>query len=438
MTSDTRGAPRGRRRLLVAALAGVALLAGAGTYVWLRAPVPEPPAVDLTGADPAAAAAVGAAREAVRRSPRSAAAWGKLGMVLIAHAFYPEANVCFAQAEQLDPREPRWPYYHGETLLHGDPDAAIPKLRQAAGIGGDGPAPRLKLAGVLVGQGRLDEAEAEYRRVLEDDPDDPWAQLGLGRVAQGRGRYADSVDPLSRAAASPGTEKTARLLLAEAHQRLGDGAAAAREAGLADAAPEPREWPDAWVDEVWQLQAGKQAALKRSQYLLSQGRLTEAVAVLRKTAQDYPDSDVTWLHLGKALADAGDLDAAEQALRAAVERAPDSAEARLELGVVLFRRENYREAAEWFRKAAAARPAYALAYYDLGHCLRQLGDRAGAIDAFRTALRCRPHFADAHTNLGDLLLQDGQADEARTHLRHAVELNPADERARKLLETLKR
>src|SRR5262249_45089069 len=154
------------------------------------------------------------------------------------------------------------------------------------------------------------------------------------RVAQARGRFADSVDPLRAASADPRTEKTARLLLAEARQRLGDGAAAAEEARRAHAPPEPRAWPHPRVGGVLQFQGGRKAALKRAQYLLNQGRLPEAIDLLRQTAHDYPDSESTWLLLGNALAGAGDVAGAERTLRTAVERAPDSAEAQIELGVV--------------------------------------------------------------------------------------------------------
>src|SRR5262249_35181987 len=54
-------------------------------WQWWRGP--PPPAVERSGLDPAAAKAVDEATAAVERSPRSAAAWGHLGMVLQAHDF---------------------------------------------------------------------------------------------------------------------------------------------------------------------------------------------------------------------------------------------------------------------------------------------------------------------------------------------------------------
>src|SRR5439155_19466770 len=97
---------------------------------------------------------------AVVESPRSALPWGRLGMVLVAHDRTAEANQCFAQAEQLDPREPRWPYFQGVALSLGAPEEALPKLQRAVELCGDAAeAPRRRLAELLLLQGRAEEAE---------------------------------------------------------------------------------------------------------------------------------------------------------------------------------------------------------------------------------------------------------------------------------------
>src|SRR5262245_4443283 len=104
-----------RRRLLVAA---VLVLAGGSGAVWYLtrptpAPTATPPEVKAEGIDPSVAAAIGAARQKVLDDLRSAAAWGELGKLLLAHTFETEADVCFEQAAALDPDDGRWPYYRG-------------------------------------------------------------------------------------------------------------------------------------------------------------------------------------------------------------------------------------------------------------------------------------------------------------------------------------
>ena len=70
----------------------------------------------------------------------------RFGKVLRAHDFEDECCFCFAQAERLDPTEPRWPYYRGLTLVLSDPAKGLACLQRAVDVLGDGPlAPRFSM-----------------------------------------------------------------------------------------------------------------------------------------------------------------------------------------------------------------------------------------------------------------------------------------------------
>jgi tetratricopeptide (TPR) repeat protein len=390
-------------RLPAVLLLGAALAAAvAVAWLRLRGAPPAPPEVALTDADPEVAEAVRAARAGVLSEPRSAAAWGRLGMVLRAHDYGPESSACFAQAERLDPKDPRWPYLRGLTLLLSDPDAGLPLVRRAADLCGDRvSAPRLRLAEALLDRGSLDEAEAEFRRVAGREPDNPRAQLGLARLACLRGDYDASLAHLRRAQASPAAAPPCRRLLAEVRYRQGD-VAAARDLGDTGGAFEEPDWPDPFVEEVMQLQVGAGVQIAQAETLLRQGAAPEAVAVLRGTVDQHPDSGPAWLALGRVLIQVKDYPSAETALRSAVRLAPDSAEGWFHLGVALALEEKPAEAAGCFSKAVGLKPDYALAQYNLGQCLKQQGDAVGAAEAFRAALRSRPDYAPAQKELDAL------------------------------------
>jgi tetratricopeptide (TPR) repeat protein len=434
-----RGSPFSMRTTAVGLL--LALLAAGGVlavWQWRQPAVPSLPDVDLADADPAVKSVIVSAQAAVRRAPRSADAWGRLGMVLAAHSFYPESVVCFAAAQRLDPEEPRWPYFQGVILTLGDPDAAIPHLRRGEALCANGSdAPRLRLADVLLGQGQAGEAEARFREVLTHHPESPHAHLGLGRLAAQRNDWPNSLTHLQRAAGDPLTQQRARTLLAEVYWRQGDRAAAEREQRLAADLPADPELPDPFFEELAGLRVGKQAKLGRASTLLGQNRVVEAVALLEQLVRDYPDSASAWLGLGRALIQQERYGAADQALRQAARLDATRVEVQFYLGVARFQRGNTREAAAFFRRATELRPDHALAQYDLGQCLKAQGDRSGAIAGFRAALRYKPHYAQAHTNLGELLAQEGRQELALEHLRLALELDPADARAKEFLKKLK-
>jgi tetratricopeptide (TPR) repeat protein len=376
---------------------------------------------------------IGQARAAVGQAPSSAGAWGRLGMALYVHSFADAAGTCFAEAERLDPGEARWPYFRGVILAEGDPEAAAGELRRAADLCGGVPdAPRLRLAELLLARGHLDEAGEEFGRALQQDPTDPRALLGLGRLCVRRGDPARGRPYLELAARDPHARKAAHVLLAEVCGRLGEQKAAEAHQQAAAGGDDPA-WPDPFLAEAMQLQTGRKVFLVRANVLLEQGRLAESVAVSRQTVRDYPDADTAWLILGKALLQARDLPAAEEALRTALRLAPDSVEAHFHLGFAAYLRKDYPAAADAFGKAVGLKPDFPMGYYHLGYCRVEQGDRAGAVEAFRNALRCQPDLAPAHVALGELLLKDGRKAEAVEHLRLGVQLRPEDARARDLL-----
>ena len=107
--------------------------------------------------------------------PRSAAAWGELGMILFAHDLYADAAPVLGRAEQLDAADPRWPYLQGLALLFSDPEAVLPCLQRAAARAGRELAPTVRLAEALLEQGQVEEAAQHFQRVLERQPDHPRA-----------------------------------------------------------------------------------------------------------------------------------------------------------------------------------------------------------------------------------------------------------------------
>jgi tetratricopeptide (TPR) repeat protein len=432
-----------RRRIVLIAtsIGAVILVAGlAAKFRFKTSPsevassiaVPEPPSLDRV-ADPAVKKLLSDYRTAVVHSPLSGAAWGRLGMAFFAHDLTDEAKVSFAVAEQLDPREARWPYFQGAIRAEMDPDGAFQKLERAANLCADTPdSPRLQLAELLLAHGHLDRAAEQFQCILRRNPTNARAHLGLGRLAFLSGDLLQSQTHLGFSVGDRHTQKTSHLLFAQIHERLGNKAAAEKEYREAASVQTEPAWPDPYFAESRKLQTGMKIFLIHVNLLLEQGRLETCIAECRKLVHDYPDSEMMWLTLGKALVKKRDLPAAQEVLRKVLELAPDSIQAHFELGFASYLQHDYRAAATWYRKATELKPDFTFAYHDLGHCLNLLGDRAGAIEAFRAALRCQPDLADVHKMLGELLTKEGESTAAFDHLRLALQLRPTDVKARQL------
>lgn len=108
---------------------------------------------------------------------------------------------------------------------------------------------------------------------------------------------------------------------------------------------------------------------------------------------------------------------------------PNDAEA---LGARAFARMSlgrYKEAAEDLRRAVVLKPANAEYQASLGYTLWKLGRPAEAVEAERRALKLDDKNFTAHYQLGRFLLFTGgssrkQLEEAATHLRRAIEIDP--------------
>lgn len=388
-------------------LASLVLVAVAGGGAWWylrpRAPVPQPPEVDLSRADPEVAQAVRAATDRVRANPRDAAAWGRLGMILLAHDFEADSRPVFRTAAELAPTDYRWPYLEALTLVLNEPDTGLERLRRGAELApANRPEPRLRLAELLVERGDLDGAAALAEAVLKNQSVNGRAELVMARVAAARGDWAAVLDWAGRCESDPLCRRASALLRSRAFEALGDAGRAEAEFRTAAALPEPPGWPDPVVTEVQSLRVGANAQSDRGGALLREGRAAEAAEVLEEAARRAPDNPEPALLLGRALIQAGNAHRAREVLEDFAARFPSSVEGWFNLGVARFQTDEVAGARDAFRRATGLKPDHALAHFNLGHCYRKLGDKPAAKAEFEEALRCRPDYQAAREALANL------------------------------------
>jgi tetratricopeptide (TPR) repeat protein len=438
--SHPRATPvrRVRRRWARWLAGGLLIVAGLGALQFWRLTAPPPPVVNTTGFDPAITAAIDQARQAVLSSPRSAEPRGRMGMVLLAHEVRAPARECFAQASALAPREPRWPYYLGLAEQVDNPMAAATHLERAVELFPEGePGPRLKLADTLLNLGRLEEAEAHYRRVRRRDSNSAPAALGLGKLANAQGRPTDSVIFLDAARDNPATRKAAYRLLVNVNQKLGRTNEAGQAARILAELPDDVALADPFYAEVEQLKTGEKAWTDLADEWIKTGRLMDAAPLLEKTVQAYPKSDRALFFLGRVRLRLGDSAGAEAALSRAVELAPDSVEAQMQLGVLRLTKGRPKSALPCFRAAIRAKPNLAEGWFNLGLSLGTEINRAESMAAFREAIRLKPNLIEAYLGLAVALRADGQNLAAAEELHRALNLQPEEPLRSKLLAQLK-
>ena len=385
---------------VAAIAAAVAALTGLGLVLSLRGPRRALPDVATlpAAADPAVAAAIRAAEDAVVRSPDSGAAWGELALVLAANGEDDAAVAGFREAAVRDTRSWRWPYFAAVILGRRDPQAALADVDDAIGREPRAVWPRLRRAEWLATLGRPG-ARADFEAVITAEPGHARARLGLARLLVAGDSSSEALDVLGPVRDHPAVRREARELAAAAAVRRGEreeaGALLAEAARLPADAPWPGDPFDAAVPEHVH---GKRGLLALVGRLERDGDLDRSAALTRRLETEHRD---VWLFVeGRLRAERGDLPAAERAFREALALDPGALETRSALADVLVAQARAAEAADVLRDLLRIEPAHGPGWLALGRVLLPI-DPPAALAALRTAVAYMPASDDARRALAD-------------------------------------
>lgn len=462
-------AARSARRRRLGLACGIALLLTAGLCAWRWWPaqpaaisdaaqpaveVAPPPTIETQGVDVAVAQAIDRARQSVQQTPRSADAWGELGMVLLSHNFDAEAATCFAQAAALDRQDARWPYLHARSILSTDQQGAVPLLERAVELCANVPAaPRLTLVETLLQMQQLEQAEPHLAAVLSQDPKNPRARLAAAQLLTLRGDARACVKQLESLLADlqvkpefAGRNKSLELLLADSLRQVGRTEEAEQHRRRATGQTDPN-WPDPYMNQVRDHWIGLKSELVQGDLLYGSKQYEESIALLRKTVATYPESIWAKMFLARALIRTGAPDSprldrelrlqeAQQILEESLKLDPNSVETHFWLGVSLSYQNRVAEAVQRYEKAVELKPDFAMAYSNLATCRERLNDPDGTAAALEGAIRAKPDLVRPRILLGALLLKQGKLDQAESQLRAAHRLEPNDPQIRQLLQQL--
>ena len=247
---------------------------------------------------------------------------------------------------------------------------------------------------------RYAEAEALYRRILAERPEEPEALHMLGVLAYQRGNAAAAIPLIQRSLALRPNHAEALSNLGIALKSCGriEEAVAAHRAAVR-LAP---KFVGARFNLANALQEG--------------GRPAEAVEEYLQAAAIAPDHAGAFLNLGNALALTGRSQEAIAAYQRHLALEPASPTGHLAFANLLRDLGRLDEAVAFYRRATDLKPSYAEAFSNLGVALRDQGRFDEAIAAYRTAIRLKPDFGEAHYSLAmGLLLRGDFAEGMKEH-----------------------
>lgn len=258
-------------------------------------------------------------------------------------------------------------------------------------------------------RGRRLEAEALYRGILNENPENADAWHLLGMLFYEAGQHVAAASHIAKAIRlEPGIPMF--------HNNLGN-------VMLAIGRPEKAVYcyeqaircrPD-FADSYTNL----------GNALQELDRPADSIFWYRKSIELKPGCAATYTCLGNALRSLGDAGGAEASFRKALELNPDGAEAHMNLGNLYYDRCDHQTAERHYRKAIESKRSLVQALSNLGAVLRVQSKLDEAEQFCRQALSLQPNYPEAHSNLGAILLEKGELEQAEFHCRRAVRLKAA-------------
>jgi len=269
--------------------------------------------------------------------------------------------------------------------------------------------------------GRLAEADALYRRILETSPRHAEALRLRGVLACQEGRFAEAVGLLEAAIGLNGD-------IAVYHSNLG---VALKGGGKAEEALGALRRAQALAPQDSDIQYNIACLLQELD------RPGDAAAAYDELLTANPDHADALSNLGLLLLDARKPDQALPLLQRALALDPGLLPARINLGLALHELQRHAEAAAVFRQALAVAPERADLHFNLANALHADRRYEEAIAQGERAVSLEPVYAEAHHNIGNAWRELGDTEQAVSRYRKALSLrNDYPAAWRNLLATL--
>jgi tetratricopeptide (TPR) repeat protein len=159
----------------------------------------------------------------------------------------------------------------------------------------------------------------------------------------------------------------------------------------------------------------------------------DEVSFFESTLEYRQDNARLHLNFGNTYYEREDFDNALKEYIRAVTIRPDYAESYANIGSILIRKHKYDAAEKYIKRGLAIKPKMPFALYMLANIYMKKGDYAEAERYFKRSLDIMPGFLDCRLRLGQLYADHGDTEKALYQWRMAMEVNPNEERAKRLI-----
>lgn len=250
------------------------------------------------------------------------------------------------------------------------------------------------------------EGEKLAREVLQNDPEQVIAHLGLARSLKNKGALHDAAAGYQQVLRRRPDMSVAQDELSEVMNRLQNGESFPNFTAVAASPDEAKKYLETGEglllkgrveDAIRELQmairldsSSVEAHTVLARALLQQGKLEPAAAACREALRLRPDYVPALNELGAVLSDLNQYAEAEKHLRDALRLAPDNDDVQFNLGLNLMREKRLPEALAFFEPYAARHPDEANVHLQMGMLYEGTANWEKAVKSYRETLRLEP------------------------------------------------
>lgn len=360
---------------------------------------------------------------------RLARAFGRLGQLYLLYDFMAPSAAALRNALALAPDDPRWSYYLAINYRYeGALEESVAALDRVVNLLPNDLAALTHRGDLLLELGLQEDAAADYRRLLERDPNYSAAHLGLGRIDFDQRNYEAAVERFETALVGQPPGSVVHHHLGRALRRLGRREEAAAQLELNDHVNVT--FPDRLFASLQQLNLSREAHIKRGTAAMRQGRPRAALAAFLDALEAMPDDPLTIFNVGMALIELDEKEQAEARLRQSIAINDNYRDPQYNLALILAERGDLEGAERHFRRAAEIDPEDVEARVRHANMLTRLERTDEAIRILESVLAADSALPLARLALGAALQRAGEDDAARAALRQVLEAAPGAPRER--------
>lgn len=355
----------------------------------------------------------------IDRGENALSALGNLAMTFHANGFEKLAAELYFRLASLDADNPRWNYLLATIYAgYGQANQAIPLFEKVVRSAPDYLPARINQGTALYKSGEYEKAALEFKAALKIDPNEQYAQLGIGRIAVDQKDWENAKKRLEKATDLP----AAKSLLVTTYEKLGDLEKATLSA---DDQAIPLGIPDPWKESIFdfcfdsyrisvlvaeKLERGDSAGIEKllvraesfdtenallqrqlgdlnitkRNFVAARRNLEKAVSINRNDSENW----LALLRLEKA---SNNQNGIAYAVQQGLAANPNSASLLREKGKLLSNTGDYSSAKSYFQKSIEIMPTHAETYLDLVITNFQLGNVEAAKNALEEGLTRIPN-----------------------------------------------